>query len=226
MESNEVSADAMVAVESLVRAILEKPDGFRWQTQGLGMMRLYLSREVRLHLWDSSLRTPGVSTMHDHPWHFDSLVVAGRVRQRRFKEETEAPGGWPMHRQKILCGPGGGLCGEKETVFMVPGPEESYGPGESYRQTANEVHISLPEDGTITVVTRRFLSDAEHASVFWPRGEEWVSAEPRDATPEEVASVTGRALAQIQILKDNRDIAADKDLPMSLKPHATTGGER
>jgi thymidylate synthase (FAD) len=39
-----------LAVNALVRKVLENPDRFDWQIQGLGMLRTYLSREVRLHL--------------------------------------------------------------------------------------------------------------------------------------------------------------------------------
>ena len=68
----------------LVENILRVPGGFKWQVQGLGMMRLYLSDKVRLHIWDSSLKVVGVSAIHSHPWDMTSTVMAGRYKQHRF----------------------------------------------------------------------------------------------------------------------------------------------
>jgi hypothetical protein len=51
-----------------------------------------------------------------------------------------------------------------------------------------------PNPGTVTIVERRFKADTEHAFVFYPRNEKWVSAEPRPATPEEVITITQIAL--------------------------------
>jgi len=178
----------------LVKAILQKAQSFNWSLQGFGMLRLYLSQEVRLHVWDSRYAVPGVSVIHTHPWDFLSQVVAGKVGNILFNEsETK---GMPFHKQVIQCGPGGGLCGMPTDVLLHPAYEELYIEGQSYTQNAQEIHASRPADGTVTILTRTFREDTEHAAVYWPAGTEWGSAEPRPATPEEVAAITGNALSR------------------------------
>lgn len=46
---------------------------------------------------------------------------------------------------------------------------------------------------TVTVMKKDPTGD-ESARVFWPEGSEWVSAEPRRATAEEVRAITQHAL--------------------------------
>lgn len=182
-------------MSAVVREVLRYPEGRKWQVQGLGMLRTYLLPTLRLHVWDRVLRVPEVSTIHDHPWDFESLIVSGRVVQRRFTEvaETRAQDAViEMNRTKIKCGPGGCAVSQPDRVKLLVGVEEVYGPGETYRQAADEVHESTPDDGTVTLVERTFLADTEHARVYHEG--RWVSAEPRPATPEEVALVVGRAL--------------------------------
>lgn len=76
----------------LSTAIADAADGRRndWSTQGLGMLRLYLSREVRLHVWHSAFRVPSVSDIHDHPWDFRSDIVCGSVRNVRYGIVSES----------------------------------------------------------------------------------------------------------------------------------------
>jgi hypothetical protein len=62
-----------------------------------------------------------------------------------------------------------------------------YEAGESYESTSDEIHESLPEDGTVTVIHRRFDKPVvDQATIWWPGDGAWVSAEPRPATPKEV----------------------------------------
>jgi hypothetical protein len=151
----------------LVENILRRPQGFDWSVQGLGMMRLYLSEAVRLHIWDSSLRVPGVSAIHSHPW---DLGVA------------------------IRCGADAGPVEDIQQFELSEGVMEVYAGSAVYSQSKDEIHSSCPEDGTITLVTRTFHEDRDHAMVYWRGRGPWVDAKPRPATPEEVAAVTLRAL--------------------------------
>jgi hypothetical protein len=192
-------------VRDLVRDLLERERDAAsvgehvrdWSLQGLGMLRTYLDpgRTLRLHVWDGEFQAPGVSQMHTHPWDMESYVVSGHITNTKFQQE--APGyGYGYSRQTILCGEGGGLEGEPEEVWLTPAVREEIGAGGVYRQTADEIHVSSPEDGTVTVVRRVFGSDRDRAYVFWPKGTEWGSAEPRAATGAEVNSICARALAR------------------------------
>src|SRR5579859_3298084 len=54
--------------------------------------------------------------------------------------------------------------------------------GQTYHQEKDEIHESLPFDGTVTLVTRTFTADRDHARVFWRGTGDFVTAEPRAAT--------------------------------------------
>lgn len=190
----------MNTTKALTKAILEHPGDFNWTLQGLGMLRTYLSPEIRLHIWHSDFKFVEdgevASELHTHPWNFNSVVVAGRVRNYRFIESagTSLDSGQaiPRRRQTIRCGQGGGLIGDPVDVFLSEQPTETFDEGASYAQLAQEIHRSVPDDGTVTIIEREFLEDTEHAFVYF-KGD-WVSAEPRPATDEEIELITEAAL--------------------------------
>lgn len=199
-------------VRTLVRGILEqameRPDeatNTRWSIQGFGMLRVHLPGDYRLNVWDSRHRVKDVSLIHDHPWHFESLVVSGRLVNRRFTTMpmTHSRGDL-VEWAKLKPGPGGGLLGriasgrersDGGVVKLVAHEPEVYRAGDTYQQARDEVHRSDPEDGCVTFNRRHERLAVDEARVFWPAGSSWVSAEPRLATREEVKAVVGRALA-------------------------------
>lgn len=192
-------------VHPLVLGVLRNHARYEWTLQGFGMLRTYLTKELRLHVWNSSFAVPRVTTTHDHPWNFESLVIVGRITNSRYRQWpcTHTPEQVdalkirrPFIRARIVCGTGGGVVDDldRKRVWLDPLRPEVYGPGESYTQLAAEVHHTSYEDGTVTLVRREFLPDTEHAHVFYRDGEEWVSAEPRPASPDEVEAVVTRAL--------------------------------
>lgn len=180
-------------IRAAVEALLRKPEGHDWSLQGFGMLRLYLSgsKDLRLHIWDRRFSVAGVSQLHDHPWDFRSLVIAGELTQYRY---TESPAGEQYVYQTIQCGPGGCAKSEPAPILLTRSTPETYEPGNWYGQKATEIHKSLPDDGSVSLIERTFKEDTEHARVFWKAGMEWISAEPRKATPEEVHAITQNAL--------------------------------
>lgn len=193
----------MTLDELCVAKILERAEHYDWSLQGLGMLRLYLSSRVRLHVWDRRFAVENVSTIHDHPWHFESIVLVGSIRNRVFRV---VPGEPTHHGQTIVCGPGGGPAeGWRADVRLELARERTIYPGtfcngerEGYRMEAPELHESVAEDGTVTIIEREPLPDAEHARVFFPLGTEWVSAEPRRATTDEIRAICAHALAKLR----------------------------
>ena len=179
--------------------IIRSASDFDWTLQGFGMFRLYLSENVRLHLWDSDFAVPEVSTIHTHPWDFWSEVLVGEIRDVTFTftpdaEDTRVFGA--HKKRRIVCGEGGGLCEDSPVVggTLTVVEDRTYFPGDRYHHIAPEIHDSHPKDGTVTVVSRIFHADTEHADVFWPAEREWVSAEPRPATSDEVNAAASKAL--------------------------------
>jgi len=196
-------------VKPLVERVLRDPNS-QWTVQGFGFLRTYFGgpdnpKEFRLNVWDSRLSVPNVSTIHDHPWHFDSLIVAGRFSNQRYlmvADLDEPPALDPVPSiarhfayTTIKTGEGGGM--EKTPVryaILKPWAVEPYNPGDTYHQESDEIHETLFTDGCVTLNKRTKVGDGEHARVFWPAGTEWVDAEPRPATPAEVAAVVENAL--------------------------------
>jgi hypothetical protein len=131
--------------------------------------------------------------MHTHPWDFRSYVVAGKVINCRFVEAEQKTVYGTYKRQTIKCGIGGGLIGEPEEVNLWMKDPEVYSESEVYFEEAEEIHLSMPEDGTVTLVKREFKDDVDHAYVFWLDGE-WGSAEPREATREEISMTLTHSL--------------------------------
>jgi hypothetical protein len=179
-----------------IHKILEQAHAYPWQLQGMGMFRLYLSREVRLHVWDMRFTVEKVSTLHTHPWNFTSYVLSGAITDRVYRVATLGPEPKdPTHyEQQIVCGPGGGVAGDKHPVCLESIGDTTWPAGSAYTRYAKEVHESLPKSGTVTLCHRRFLEDTEHANVYFRLDREWVSAEPRDAKPDEVAAMARMAL--------------------------------
>lgn len=177
-------------LRGVVRTFLSRESG--WSVQGFGMMRLYLDpdKEWRLNVWDSSLQVPGVSTIHDHPWHFQSWVISGNFVNARFVVDED--GSVEYDYMVIKTGEGGGPTGERQACRLRQRSAEFYRPGGSYSQSAEEIHESRYGDGTVTLNRRTRVGTGEHARVFWPHGQEWVDAMPRAATEEEVQRVLSR----------------------------------
>ena len=176
------------------RAIIERSESEpeRWSYQGFGMLRYYITESRRLHIWNPSRRVDAVSDVHTHPWNFRSTVLCGALVDRVF---VEREGVSPFMRQTIACGEGGGLVGDPCPVELAQSRSTLHAEGASYSHPASAIHRSeILEPGTVTVCVREFLEDTEHAFVYWPRREEWGSAEPRPATLEEIDAFTNAAL--------------------------------
>ena len=182
---------------ALVLSILEKWRSYEWTVQGFGFIRTKIQNVGRIHVWDSTLTTERVSTMHTHPWALRSTIISGELINQRFVESEIEPRSMPYMRSRIATGEGGGLIGEPEPVKILPFDNpEWYLPGDTYSQRANEIHRSIPQDGTVTLMTRPQGPPLEEATVYWPAGTRWVSAEPRKLDEWQISKVIDYALAR------------------------------
>ena len=182
-----------------IAVILTNPMAYKgWTVQGLGMLRLFLTpdKKRRLHIWHSHLRVQDVSTKHTHPWDLQSVVVTGKLINRRYYETV---GDVTHHRVLIKCGADGCVLNAPTPVSLVPKPIEIYEPGQTYSQLANEIHDTGYVDGTVTVCDRDFdFTREEQAFVYYNLNGEWGSARPRDAHPWEILTYCGQALKQME----------------------------
>lgn len=182
----------------LVEKIMRTPLAHQtWTVQGFGFLRTYFGppdapKRFRLNLWDSRFTVPDVSTIHDHPWDFTSIVVAGVFANQRYAVD---PCGQTHHFTTIKTGEGGGLeKADTHEVGLLPKHVELYAPGEVYTQAADEIHETIFKDGTVTLNER--IGDTQHARVFWPFGTDWVDAIPREATRGEVGDAVACSLGK------------------------------
>lgn len=183
-------------LRAAVLAILNNaPNLSGWSLQGFGMFRLYLSKEMRLHVWVPSFAVPDVTTIHTHPWHFTSTILSGRMVDKLYQVQPAVGLEATHRRQRIVCGPGGKACEEEpEHVVLALLQRAIFEPGRSYSLTADAAHESDPAPGTVTIIERTFREDTEHAYVFPEVGKPWVSAEPRPAYENEVRAMREIAL--------------------------------
>lgn len=180
------------ALQYAVATILKNPKDYEWTLQGLGMLRLYLSTGMRLHVWSTQHAVKDVSVIHDHPWDFHSVVLCGRMIDMVYEIE---PGEPTHHEQSIMCGVGAHTITEKSNVRLALRSNDAHYAEDTYNRKAEQLHQSMPINGTVTLIDRtRFLPDRDLARVFFPLGTDFVSAEPRPATLEEVQAITQPAL--------------------------------
>lgn len=189
------NGNSLCYLKPLVKTILEQATSYAWELKGLGMMRTYLSEDLKLHVWDSRYKIPNVSLTHEHPWSFESTIVAGCLKQYRLQRYDHFVFGADPYLSSIVqCGPGGRLLTEVEDCHLHRQKLEIYHEGQSYKQDSREIHQSYPEDGTVTLVRRIAYQPNRAARVYWPANEEWVSSEPVMATPEKIRNIADNAL--------------------------------
>lgn len=183
---------------ALVKDVLSNPQRHEWTLQGFGMLRTYMQDDVRLHVWDSRFGT-GASPIHTHPWDFVSYVVVGTVVNRRYGEVSINPheqrnNVLPYMRRTIKPGVGLEVLGADVPVLLEPHETEVFKERTWYFQYADEIHESSPHDGSVTLVRRRRGDRSDVARTYYPLGKNWVSGEPRKATPSEVTAICQHSL--------------------------------
>ena len=180
--------------KKLVKYILEDAHRFDWSLQGFGMLRLYLSKETRLHVWDDRYKVKNVSDIHNHPWSFRSQIIAGVMHEYQYQKSETL--GFFYSGALIQCGENACVKEMLPPVRMQNHPKTYYESME-YELSEHVIHSSHPLSGTVTVVHRYFKPDTEHAKVYWPvfgNDPGWIDAKPRKAKPKEVKDICGNAL--------------------------------
>lgn len=189
-------------MKDLIRYLLQNRNKLPledWTVQGFGFMRLRIAESVRLHIWDSRLRTPEVSDTHDHTqWAFVSQIFSGQIVNVRYKIVDGPLGGLAQafKMATLKCGIGGGMIHDTaaEDVRLLADAPEIYTPGTSYRQEPDEIHRTMAFDGTVTLLQQE-RREVDTARVFWPVGGKWGDAIPRQAERHEIDQIGGYALS-------------------------------
>jgi hypothetical protein len=199
----------MKSLKSLVKAFLapyvlratsgKESEGVR--VHGLGMLQFYLPDDSRLHIWDHRLIVPGVSLLHTHAWAFESTIVSGKLYNHRYAlvdpERRTLPGALPYYRSRIECGPNA-VPTAPERKHAALQDRRGYIPLETYVQQPDEIHETRADSGTITLISRkRRANDPDHAYVYWPADQKFVSALPRQPSAIEILQVCGDAIRKL-----------------------------
>ena len=178
-----------------VLKILHDPLKYEWTISGLGMLRLSLSPTLRLNIWDERLIEPGVSLIHNHPWHFQSVVILGFVVNAKygvFKDARE------VNYRMVGCGanPNDGTnLGPIEVCHIAETHVAEYYESDAYAMNASEIHKLEPLDGSVTLISKiPQIEPTEWAMVFWPVHEPWGDARIREARPDEITSIIDSTL--------------------------------
>lgn len=191
-------ATNLIFMKALVANIMNDKARREWTVQGFGFLRTYFGppetpKQFRLNLWDSKFTIPNVSTIHDHPWDFSSIIIAGELKNKKY-EIWEENKDTPTHKFATLkTGVGGSLdiSTEKE-CYLALSSVINYKSGEVYSQKANEIHETTFKDGTVTL--NRRIGDTEQARVFWDHKNNWIDAIPRLATKREIDQTIDKSL--------------------------------
>lgn len=163
--------------------ILRNADKFEWSLQGLGMLRLHMPDNFRLHIWNHSFAYPKASPIHDHlQWGLKSTVLSGRIINTRF---AEWPGTANYLYATIKAGYDCHFLHDPKPIRLVEDIIEHLKPGDHYYQQPDEIHWTKAMPGTVTIMQKYPSKEHKSARVFWPIDEEWGTAEPRPATPDE-----------------------------------------
>ncbi len=177
--------------QALVRTILEHAADHPWRIQGIGLLALRLDdrREHRLHVWDPDAFT-GDPPIHDHPYDFTSTVVVGELTNTRYVEAADGD----EYRRETYS-PGDEDIRRTDTVRLT-GSATTHGPGDRYRQLADELHDSRQASGTVTLIRCEWLDRSELTVCLRPDAP-WVSGQARDATRDEITRITAAALDRL-----------------------------
>lgn len=187
-----------IAVLGILDAAVKGPkeeNPYEWSVQGMGMLRLYIRKVGRIHIWDTALRYPGVSMIHNHSWDLQSTVVSGELQNVRYVSDVS--NGELYWRQRIQCGYDTHVVRPAEEIFLRECAAEHYGPGDVYNQKANVLHRTDAMDGTVTLMERD-LDQHGQADVVWPFGSMWGNGKPRLARWSEVQSTIARAMLGLE----------------------------
>lgn len=196
----------MDITKSLVESILKNWRSYKWSLQGFGMLRLYIEDELRLHIWDSRYQIRNVSIVHNHPWSFESHIIAGTIWNYEYEFNEAQPDNKfsePYYLEKIITGEKARAVetnkvkyGYLSHIDMEP---QEYSEGDNYYQRKDILHKTVYADGTVTLIAREDRDPESHAYSGWPGflgRHGWISAAPCDATSEQVKSIVENSLSR------------------------------
>lgn len=185
------------ALREIVRLILGNPRIHQWQLMGPGVLSLSLAGDTHVCLWGTRITHDGRWMIHlESPLHVECTVVAGKLHWHRY---------YPLSGLSVTPPPGTqryrvGQFAPRDQVLEDPSTLTRYHQGTELQQEGETViHRSAvsaafeADPGTVAIVRLQGTP-----RLLWPSNFEMPSAFKRQATPDEVASITRLALALLK----------------------------
>lgn len=162
------------AVEAMVSPILRRPhetDLSAWTIQGLGMLRYRINSNLRLHIWNSDIKSPNIenSSKHTHAWNFQSYVFSGQLQNTIYVKTQEGVVAERYMEQEIECGADGGCTMAKPMeVGLAQSRCNVYRAGGTYYERGDEIHETNWQDTTVTLIYREKKPGKDIAKIYIP----------------------------------------------------------
>lgn len=149
--------------------VLQHHSDFQWTHEPGGFMRTCLAPDMVMNVFDASLVHEGATLIHTHPLDFTSMILAGELRHFRHTRygRAAAPAGAQPYGYQDFDVEFKGASPAKG-CFLVEEPMEVYHAGDTYQVLSHEIHRVGTEDGTITVLTREYITKPTGSTTFWP----------------------------------------------------------
>lgn len=184
----------------------------KWRHAGFGALQAYIregdKRELRVHIWHSSLIKAGIAESglcHDHRFAMRSSVLAGRIIQTEFLLNPDPDGDWEtlrvLHAREAMArggsfhhdpAPTGDYFRRTPVVFGI---DAGYG----YTFDKFAFHETRADGVTITLVEKSNQEDV-NARILAPRGKPVVHAFTETQSPTEFADALADGLATLTAL--------------------------
>ncbi len=209
--------DRNATTRALVKTILQRAEHYSWEVPANGRLTLVLEPNVAvINVFHSKYRVPGTTAIHSHTVDFRSDIIGGVMQQNRYQRVIADAGHGPAPRVIADTGRGheprryweqeltldGKLKRDPIECDLTEGAIETYAAGEFYEITADEIHQSVPEDGTVTLITRQHKTSPTSVSTFWPWAPLAAGARPSDKIiPKEAGD---------EVVKDVISVALEK----------------
>lgn len=154
----------------------------------------------RLHIWNPEYCPPDLDICHSHTWrYFRSEILCGALRNVLYEEvPTGTVGGLrgiPHYRQRITADYQGTVYDDPRLVTLTPISAFKHGPGSSYDCHYWEIHETMPEPGTVTVIKIEGV-DVPSADLYWRPSHRPTQQRPREASTSIIRTFCGAALKQ------------------------------
>jgi hypothetical protein len=126
------------------------------RVHGNGFIQLDLTDRVRLHVWGhKDIPQQKVYTgHHDHMFGFVSRVLLGKMGNSRYRPIQDPDGRFMVHKAQVRDREDTVLRPVGERVTLIHEGTSWYGPGQTYSMKPGEIHESLVDELTVTVITK------------------------------------------------------------------------